>query len=115
MHKYGRWRQIVKGLFDKRGEELQILVTGSAREVELRFFRDIDRREVDFVLMEDDSPIHFIECKSSQKGASRSLKYLKKRFPNVNATQVTMEGKSDLIDKNGARICPAHIFLNEFV
>ncbi len=85
------------------------------REVELRFFRDIDRREVDFVLMEDGSPIHFIECKSSQKGASRSLKYLKKRFPNVNATQVTMEGKSDLIDKNGARICPAHIFLNEFV
>ena len=31
IHKYSRWRQIVKGLFDKRGEELQILVTGSAR------------------------------------------------------------------------------------
>ena len=31
IHKYSRWRQVVKGLFDKRGEELQILVTGSAR------------------------------------------------------------------------------------
>jgi uncharacterized protein len=31
IHKYSRWRQVVKGLFDKRGGELQILVTGSAR------------------------------------------------------------------------------------
>ena len=25
IHKYSRWRQVVKGLFDKRGDELQIL------------------------------------------------------------------------------------------
>lgn len=31
IHKYSRWRQVVKGLFDKRKSELQILVTGSAR------------------------------------------------------------------------------------
>ena len=31
IHKYNRWRQVAKGLYDKRGEELQILVTGSAR------------------------------------------------------------------------------------
>jgi len=31
IHKYSRWRQVVKGLYDKRGDELQILVTGSAR------------------------------------------------------------------------------------
>ncbi len=31
IHKYSRWRQIVKGLFDKRGDELKILVTGSAK------------------------------------------------------------------------------------
>ena len=31
IHKYSRWRQVVKGLFDKRGDELNILVTGSAR------------------------------------------------------------------------------------
>jgi len=31
IHKYSRWRQVVKGLFDKRGPELQIMVTGSAR------------------------------------------------------------------------------------
>ena len=31
IHKYSRWRQVVKGLLDKRGKELQIPVTGSAR------------------------------------------------------------------------------------
>lgn len=31
IHKYSRWRQVVKGLYDKRGNELHILVTGSAR------------------------------------------------------------------------------------
>lgn len=31
IHKYSRWRQVVKGLYDKRGDELQIMVTGSAR------------------------------------------------------------------------------------
>ena len=31
IHKYSRWRQVVKGLFDKRKEEIRILVTGSAK------------------------------------------------------------------------------------
>ena len=31
IHKYARWRQVVKGLFDKRKQELKIIVTGSGR------------------------------------------------------------------------------------
>lgn len=31
IHKYSRWRQVVKGLFDKRRHELKILVTGSGK------------------------------------------------------------------------------------
>jgi predicted AAA+ superfamily ATPase len=31
IHKYTRWRQVVKGLYDKRGHEIPVLVTGSAR------------------------------------------------------------------------------------
>ena len=85
------------------------------REVELRFFRDIDKREVDFVLMEDGKPIHFIECKTAAKGASRALKYLKKRFPDVRSTQVLLKGEEDLIGSNDIRICPAYLFLNEFI
>ena len=85
------------------------------REMELRFFRDIDKREVDFVLMEDSQPVHFIECKISAKNVNRALKYLKKKFPRVSATQVLLTGEADLVDKDGIRSCPAHLFLNEFV
>ncbi len=31
IHKYARWRMLVKGLFDKYGDILKVLVTGSAR------------------------------------------------------------------------------------
>ena len=35
------------------------------RDAELRYFRDVDKREVDFVLMNGKNPLHFIECKIS--------------------------------------------------
>ncbi len=31
VHKYARWRMLVKGLYDKYHQELKILVTGSAK------------------------------------------------------------------------------------
>ena len=85
------------------------------RDVELRYFRDIDKREVDFVLVEDERPTHFIECKSSGKDASLSLRYLKKRFPSVPATQVSLDPDVDLVTKDGIRICSAHLLLKELV
>ena len=33
------------------------------REVELAYFRDIDGREVDFVITEDRRPVRLVECK----------------------------------------------------
>ena len=85
------------------------------REVELRYFRDIDKREVDFVITEDSKPVHFIECKNRDKTISRSLYYLKTRFPDVKAVQVILEKNIDLISKDDIRVCSAHIFLNEFI
>ena len=85
------------------------------REVELRYFRDVDRREVDFVLTEDGKPVLFAECKTSNKRVSSSLNYLKKRFPNVPAFQVTLDEDVDLLTKEGIRICSAHLFLKDFV
>ena len=85
------------------------------REFELRYFRDIDKREVDFVVMEDGQPRHFVECKSRGKSVSPSLRYLKIRFPEVRSTQVSLEETADLMTKDGIRICPAHRFLADLV
>jgi predicted AAA+ superfamily ATPase len=85
------------------------------RDIELRYFRDIDKREVDFVIIENGKPIHFIECKTSDSSPVQSLKYLKVRFPNVMATQVILEKDIDLVTKEGIRICSAHRFLNALI
>ena len=84
-------------------------------DVDLRYFRDVDRREVDFVILDDGRPVHFIECKKSDTSLSRSLKYLKLRFPSVIATQVLLENDIDLETKEGIRICSAHRFLADLV
>jgi len=85
------------------------------RNAELRYFRDVDKREVDFVIMEDNTPVHFIECKSSGKAQSPSLRYLKVRFPSVLATQVTLDKDVDLETKEGIHICSANLFLKDLV
>ena len=85
------------------------------RDVELRYFRDVDRREVDFVVMENSRPVLFVECKQSDKTISRSLRYLKIRFPEVSALQVYRGNGPDRVDRDGIRVCPAHRFLAELV
>ncbi|MBW1891422.1 MAG: ATP-binding protein [Deltaproteobacteria bacterium] len=83
--------------------------------LELRYFRDVDKREVDFVIVENMQPTLFIECKLSEKSVALPLKYLKKRFPHVTAIQVFFEGNCDYITKEGIRVCSAHRFLKEFI
>lgn len=82
--------------------------------MELRYFRDVDKREVDFVLLKDRKPIHFIECKKAGKEINPALRYLKRRFPDVQATQISLEKDIDLITKDDIRLCSAYIFLSEF-
>ena len=85
------------------------------RDIELRYFRDVDKREVDFVIVEDGKPVRFVECKLSEKSLSRPLCYLKARFPSVQATQVSLENDMDLITKEGIRMCSAYLFLSDLV
>jgi hypothetical protein len=85
------------------------------RNTELRYFRDVDKREVDFVVMEEDVPVKFIECKISSRDVSPSLRYLKARFPNVEATQVVLDKNIDLVTKDGIRLCSAHLFLKDLI
>jgi len=82
-------------------------------DMELRYFRDIDRREVDFVVMRDSKPLYFIECKKSGREVNPALRYLKQRFPEVQALQVSLEDSTDLTTRDSIRLCPAHLFLND--
>ncbi|MFH1480310.1 MAG: ATP-binding protein [Pseudomonadota bacterium] len=85
------------------------------RDIELRYFRDVDKREVDFVIVENGNPIQCVECKTSEKEPTLPLRYLKNHFPAMSATQVVLEKDMDAMTKEGIRICSAHRFLKDLV
>ncbi len=86
-----------------------------ARDVELRYFRDIEGREVDIVILEKNNPIMAIECKVSDSHISPHLVYFKKKFPECRAYQLTAKGTTDFVDRHGIRLCPAMTLLNEWI
>ncbi len=85
------------------------------RRVELRYFRDIEGREVDFILTEKSKPILAVECKLSDDEVSKPLIYFKNKFPEVPCWQVHLKGKKDYATKNGIRVSPAINLLMDLV
>jgi uncharacterized protein len=85
------------------------------RNMELRYFRDIDMREVDFVITENLKPLQFIEVKWSDAPVSKSLLYLQKKFPGTEAYQIHCTGKKDYVTPEGIRVLPAVRFLLDLV
>ena len=77
------------------------------RDLELRYFRDIDGREVDFVVVEGRRPVLLVECKWSDAEPDRSLRYFKARFPEADAWQLSAVGTKDYQTPEGIRISPA--------
>jgi predicted AAA+ superfamily ATPase len=82
---------------------------------ELRYFRDTDKREVDFVITRNRKPILFVEAKYADTAVSDSLRYLKAKFPAVEAVQVVYQTDIDIRNKDNIRVVSANRFLREFV
>lgn len=85
------------------------------RDVEIRYFRDIDLREVDFVITENSKPLRFIEVKWNDAPVSKSLLYLHKKFPKAETYQIHCAGHKDFITPEGIRVMPALKFLHDLV
>lgn len=84
-------------------------------DTELRFFRDVEGREVDFVQMKAGVPIRFVECKTADTVISPALLYLRRKFPAVEAVQVLATRGVDRIGREGVRLVSADRFLAELV
>jgi uncharacterized protein len=85
------------------------------RDLELRYFRDVEGREVDFVLAERRKPLSLIECKWGDAEIDRGLRYLKARFPACEAWQISATGEKDYVSGEGIRVCPAPVLLGTLV
>ena len=91
-------------------------VDTQGRHLELRYFRDIDGREVDFVIVENGhTPLALVECKLGDDEPAKGLKYLKARFPAAAAWQVSAHGQRDYQSAEGIRVAPAFKLLRDLV
>lgn len=85
------------------------------REMELRYFRDSDGREVDFVVTENGRPAILVEAKWGDADIDKNLRYLKAKFPDAAAWQISATGKKDYVSKEGIRVSPALACLQDLI
>ena len=87
----------------------------AGKDLELKYFRDIDKREVDFIVTENDKPRFAIECKWEDAELHPGLKYFKAKFPTCEAWQISAVGKKDYLSGEGIRVSPAIHCLKELI
>lgn len=85
------------------------------RDIELCYFRDTDKREVDFILTEKKKPFLAVECKLKSKEISPHLKYFVKKYPHVEAVQVYLNGEKEFITSDGIQNLSWKSFLSRWV
>ncbi len=82
-------------------------------KMELRYFRDTDQREVDFIVMQDKQPLFAVECKSGEKAASSTLHYLRERTQIRRFYQVHLGTKDYGDAQTKVRVLPFQTFCKE--
>jgi predicted AAA+ superfamily ATPase len=83
-------------------------------DIDLRYIKDVEGREIDFVIVKEKKPITFVECKWSDVDISNNLKYIKKRFPDSQCYQIYAHGKKEY-EKDRICLMPAYRFLKRFI
>lgn len=73
--------------------------------MELRYLRDTDGREIDFVVLKDKKPIFAVECKSGEKELSKHIEYFRQRTNIPAFYQVHMQKRDYGTEKTG-RVLP---------
>ncbi len=82
-------------------------------KMELCYIRDLDQREVDFIVIKDKAPIFAVECKLNDDDISSAIKYFNDRITVPTWYQVHM-GKHDYVHAvTGCRVIPFNKFCIE--
>ena len=83
--------------------------------VNLQYLRDKEKREVDFVITENQDVKYLIEVKTDNTSLSKHLLYYKNKFPQAKCFQIVFWNKEIDIEKSWIRIISASKFLSWFV
>jgi len=82
-------------------------------EMELRYIRDTDKREVDFVVLRDGNPEFAVECKTGDRKASPSCRYFRERTDIPRFYQVHLGSKSFGNADSDTLVLPFSTFCSE--
>lgn len=80
-------------------------------KLSLRFIRNKEKKEIDFVLLEGNRPVAFIECKWSDHEIDSSLYYYQTQFPKCRFIQLVGSGFARKQMRGNVEIWPASEFL----
>ena len=84
--------------------------------VELYYLRDLEKREVDFLILWEDQPWLLVECKIKNDRDFTSLNYYKQKLNVPQCFLVTFDEGEDYEDRRtGIRVIPAARFLMALV
>jgi len=75
------------------------LEDSEGEKMELRFLRDTDKREVDFVVLKNKKPLFAVECKTGERSLSPHIEYFKARTNIPKFYQVHLGKKHVEIDE----------------
>jgi predicted AAA+ superfamily ATPase len=96
-------------------KECHYLEDVEGHDTELRFFRDVEGREVDFVQTRAGAPVRIVECKLADTAVSPALLYLRRKFPAAEAVHTVATPGIDRVAREGVRVVSADRWLAELV
>ena len=79
--------------------------------MELRFLRDTDKREVDFIVLKEGRPEFAVECKTGERAVNPAMFYFRDRISIPRLYQVHA-GSRDY-EKSGVRVLPFAVFCRD--
>ena len=82
------------------------------QNMELRFLRDKDGREVDFVVLKNKKAVFAVECKTGEQALSKHINYFKTKA-SINTFYQVHLGDKDYLKESGVRVMPFLRFCNE--
>ncbi len=94
---------------------VHLLQDSQGIDMELKYFRDTDGREVDFIVTEKNIPVMAIEVKWQSTDVHKPLTYFKKKFPGTEVMQVHFEGDREYQTTEGVLVLPVEKLLNRLV
>ena len=81
--------------------------------MELRFLRDTDKREIDFIVLKERKPLFAVECKTGERSVSQGISYFRERTDIPRFYQVHLGTKDWGDAEKNVRVLPYHVFCKE--